>query len=212
MDQGVGHVVKKLREERNWSQARLAVEADMSVSGVSMIENGQRNLTTTTLAKLARAFGVEIGDLFPKGQNSLWHEEGTSLEDGPSLEELHFAAMCVSRWLIVPEEKWAAAWPLDLHPAEAMIRVREMDDELFALMPLIAEQERGLPITKRQVNGRYRQAWLRYLTGVGAAHRCGVANGLITPEENLNDLAERLGAQPVTPIERSVGAASPKDA
>lgn len=66
MDQGVGHEIKRLREERGWSQAKLAVEADMSVSGVSMIENGQRNLTTTTLAKLARAFGIEIGDLFPK--------------------------------------------------------------------------------------------------------------------------------------------------
>ena len=56
MDQGVGHEVKRLREQRDWSQAKLAVEAEMSVSGVSMIENGQRNLTTTTLAKLANAF------------------------------------------------------------------------------------------------------------------------------------------------------------
>ncbi len=71
MDQGVGHVVKRLREERDWSQAKLAVEADMSVSGVSMIENGQRNLTTTTLAKLAKAFGLEVRDLFPLGQAPL---------------------------------------------------------------------------------------------------------------------------------------------
>ena len=67
-DQGVGHEVKRLREKRGWSQAKLAVEADMSVSGVSMIENGQRNLTTTTLAKLARALDVELSDLFPKAQ------------------------------------------------------------------------------------------------------------------------------------------------
>lgn len=71
IDQGVGAEIKRLRSERDWSMARLAVEADMSVSGVSMIENGKRNLTTTTLAKLARAFGVEVGDLFPKGQASL---------------------------------------------------------------------------------------------------------------------------------------------
>lgn len=71
MDQGVGAQIKRLREERDWSMAKLAVEADMSVSGVSMIENGKRNLTTTTLAKLARAFGVEVRDLFPLGQASL---------------------------------------------------------------------------------------------------------------------------------------------
>lgn len=76
MDQGVGHEVKRLREECGWSQAKLAVEADMSVSGVSMIENGQRNLTTTTLAKLASAFGVEVADLFPKEQSRLPFENG----------------------------------------------------------------------------------------------------------------------------------------
>ena len=70
-DQGIGREVKRLREERGWSQAKLAVEAEMSVSGVSMIENGQRNLTTTTLAKLARAFSLEIPDLFPKAQAPL---------------------------------------------------------------------------------------------------------------------------------------------
>ncbi len=75
MDQGVGRRVKELREERNWSQAKLAVEADMSVSGVSMIENGQRNLTTTTLGKLAGAFGVEVADLFPKAEAPLPFED-----------------------------------------------------------------------------------------------------------------------------------------
>ena len=70
-DQGVGAEIKRLREEREWSMAKLAVEADMSVSGVSMIENGKRNLTTTTLAKLATALGVEIRDLFPLEQAPL---------------------------------------------------------------------------------------------------------------------------------------------
>ena len=74
-DQGVGARVKGFREERGWSMAKLAVEADMSVSGVSMIENGKRNLTTTTLAKLARAFGIEVGDLFPKLEAPLWSHD-----------------------------------------------------------------------------------------------------------------------------------------
>src|SRR5918997_2368421 len=70
-DQGVGREVKRRREEHGWSQTRLAVEAGMSVSGVSMIESGHRNLTTTTLAKLAKALGVEVGELFPKAQAPL---------------------------------------------------------------------------------------------------------------------------------------------
>ncbi len=68
MDQGVGRQVKRLRKAKGWSQTRLAVEASMSVSGISMIENGYRNLSTATLAKLAEALGVEVRDLFPLEQ------------------------------------------------------------------------------------------------------------------------------------------------
>ena len=71
LDLGVGREVKRLREAKDWSQAKLAVEAGMSVSGVSMIENGHRNLSTATLAKLAQALDVGIGDFFPTGQEPL---------------------------------------------------------------------------------------------------------------------------------------------
>jgi transcriptional regulator with XRE-family HTH domain len=78
-DQGVGREVKRLREAKGWSQTKLAVEAGMSVSGISMIENGHRNLSTTTLAKLAKALGVGVRDLFPLEQvplPSLDHRHG----------------------------------------------------------------------------------------------------------------------------------------
>jgi transcriptional regulator with XRE-family HTH domain len=78
-DQGVGREVKRLREVKGWSQTKLAVEAGMSVSGISMIENGHRNLSTTTLAKLAEALGVGVRDLFPLDQAplpNLDHERG----------------------------------------------------------------------------------------------------------------------------------------
>jgi len=78
MDQEIGREVKRLREARGWSQAKLAVEAQMSVSGVSQIENGRRNLSTATLAKLAEALDVEVSDLFPKAQAPLpLEDEGT---------------------------------------------------------------------------------------------------------------------------------------
>jgi transcriptional regulator with XRE-family HTH domain len=70
-DQGVGREIKRLREAKGWSQTRLAAEAGMSVSGISMIENGYRNLSTTTLARLAEALGVEVRDLFPLAQAPL---------------------------------------------------------------------------------------------------------------------------------------------
>ncbi|PLS85039.1 MAG: hypothetical protein CYG60_14720 [Actinobacteria bacterium] len=67
----VGREVRRLREERGWSQAKLAAGADMAVSGISQIETGVRSPSAATLSKLARAFGVEVADLFPKAQAPL---------------------------------------------------------------------------------------------------------------------------------------------
>lgn len=62
----VGQEIRRLREARAWSQAKLAAAADMGVSGVSQIETGIRNPSAVTLGKLARALDVEVADLFPK--------------------------------------------------------------------------------------------------------------------------------------------------
>jgi transcriptional regulator with XRE-family HTH domain len=67
----VGQEIRRLREEKGWSQAKLAAAADMGVSGVSQIETGSRNPSAVTLAKLADALDVEVADLFPKGQSPL---------------------------------------------------------------------------------------------------------------------------------------------
>ena len=67
----VGREVRRLREERDWSQAKLAVEAGMAVSAVSQIENGKRSPSASSLTKLARALGVGVRDLFPLGQAPL---------------------------------------------------------------------------------------------------------------------------------------------
>lgn len=60
----VGEKIKRLRENRGWTQPHLAVEAGVAVSAVSQIENGRRSPNVGTLDKLARAFGVEVVDLF----------------------------------------------------------------------------------------------------------------------------------------------------
>jgi transcriptional regulator with XRE-family HTH domain len=67
----VGREIRRLREEKGWSQAKLAGAAGMGVSGVSQIETGARNPSAVTLAKIAEALGVEVADLFPKEQPPL---------------------------------------------------------------------------------------------------------------------------------------------
>lgn len=71
----VGQEVRRMREKRGWSQAKLAAGADMAVSGISQIETGARSPSAATLTKLARAFGVEVADLFPKVEVPLWLDE-----------------------------------------------------------------------------------------------------------------------------------------
>jgi transcriptional regulator with XRE-family HTH domain len=67
----VAQEIRRLREEKGWSQTKLAAAADMAVSGVSQIETGVRNPSAVTLTKLANALEVEVADLFPKGQAPL---------------------------------------------------------------------------------------------------------------------------------------------
>jgi transcriptional regulator with XRE-family HTH domain len=62
--------VRELRAARNWSQERLAEEADLHRTYVGGIERGLRNVSMYNIAKLAHAFGVPIAELFPKGRKS----------------------------------------------------------------------------------------------------------------------------------------------
>lgn len=187
--------VKRLRQSRKWNQTELAYHAGLAPSVISQIENGKRSPSARTLRKLAEALEVEVADLFPKVQAQL------PLEDTPSLEELHVAAGCLTDWLVRLETQWESAWSKDLSPREALRIVREMTAEFGALKPLMAEQERDLPITRRAINGRYRQAWLRGFTGLQAAHNCCVAAGLIRQEETLNAAEAKLGEAPGRPLE-----------
>src|SRR5215217_7451170 len=66
----IGHNIRRLREQKGWNQTELGFHANASPSIISLIENGKRNPSTTTLAKIAGAMGVEVVDLFPKGGRS----------------------------------------------------------------------------------------------------------------------------------------------
>lgn len=62
--------VRRLRQERGWTQTQLAFHSDLAPSVISQIENDKRNPSASTLRKLAGAFDVEVADLFPKGQST----------------------------------------------------------------------------------------------------------------------------------------------
>ena len=82
--------IKYFREHRSWSQADLAEYSDISIPFLSEIERGNKWPYPDTLAKIARALGVKIHELF-------W-------EAPLSNEEQGFAAMVVNEMLAAQKE------------------------------------------------------------------------------------------------------------
>ena len=114
----VGREIRRLREARGWSQAKLAGDTGMGVSGISQIETGARNPSAVSLAKIAGALGVEVGDLFPKAQAPLPDLEDERREDRRAaalrdvLEDLRLTAERYERYHTAQEklDEFRAGW------------------------------------------------------------------------------------------------------
>ncbi len=70
--------LKRIRNERGWSQRRLATEAGVDQVTVNHIETGKRSPNVETLEKLARALDVEVADFFPKAEPLLFERDETA--------------------------------------------------------------------------------------------------------------------------------------
>jgi len=62
----IGQVIRSLREEKGWSQEKLALEAGMTTSHVSRIERGERRMPTSRLDALAAALGTSSAAVYAK--------------------------------------------------------------------------------------------------------------------------------------------------
>lgn len=58
-----GGNVRRCREQRGWTQQRLADEAGLDRSYVSGVERGVRNPTVVTLVVLAKALDADVASL-----------------------------------------------------------------------------------------------------------------------------------------------------
>jgi transcriptional regulator with XRE-family HTH domain len=59
----LGNNVRRLRQEKGWSQEDYADRAGIHRTYVSDIERGARNPTVTVVEKLAKPLGLEAGAL-----------------------------------------------------------------------------------------------------------------------------------------------------
>ena len=60
----LGQAIKLCRTRRGISQTELALEAECSVSYLSMLENNKLDPTLSTMTKIAQALHVPVGILF----------------------------------------------------------------------------------------------------------------------------------------------------
>jgi putative transcriptional regulator len=59
--------LKILRAERDWSQAELGVQLDVSRQAVNAIETGKYDPSLPLAFKIARLFDMKIEDIFDDG-------------------------------------------------------------------------------------------------------------------------------------------------
>jgi transcriptional regulator with XRE-family HTH domain len=59
-----GRNLRRLREERGFSQESLAGHAGLHRTYVGAIERGERNVSLLNIVKLARALNVDVRELF----------------------------------------------------------------------------------------------------------------------------------------------------
>ena len=61
----VGMTIRKMRDDKGWTQIHLARKSGLQQSHISRLEAGEHSPSWKTLEKIARALGVEVGDLDP---------------------------------------------------------------------------------------------------------------------------------------------------
>ena len=71
--------IRELMEERNWTDYRLAKEANLSHSTVTNMFNRNNAPTLPTLEAVCRAFGITLAQFFAEGEEARLTEEQQKL-------------------------------------------------------------------------------------------------------------------------------------
>lgn len=61
----IGRAIRKARDKRGFTQEELALEAGLNRAYIGYIERGERNPSTETISKIAKALKVSARDLLP---------------------------------------------------------------------------------------------------------------------------------------------------
>lgn len=59
----IGNRIKEVREQNDYSQAKLAEETDLSVSYISHIENAKRKASLESIVRIVNVLGITVDEL-----------------------------------------------------------------------------------------------------------------------------------------------------
>jgi transcriptional regulator with XRE-family HTH domain len=59
-----GELVRRLRQERGYSQEEFSFRVGLHQTYISSVERGERNVTIQTADRIAMALGTKLSDLF----------------------------------------------------------------------------------------------------------------------------------------------------
>lgn len=63
--------IKRLRQEKGWSQEEVANKLDISINAYGAIERGETDVNLSRLEAISEAFEIDTADLFDKKGNNI---------------------------------------------------------------------------------------------------------------------------------------------
>lgn len=67
----VHDIIRKLREEKRWSQEEMASRVGMSKNGYAKVERGESRPSLDRLEKITQVLGIEMTELFNEDKKSV---------------------------------------------------------------------------------------------------------------------------------------------
>jgi transcriptional regulator with XRE-family HTH domain len=158
----IGEEIRRRRRQLGLTGTELAVRAGMAPSAVSQIETGKRTPSSASVIKLAAGLGVEVGDLYPKGQ--------PRLPETLAAEDVLAQAGVKTRWGAISDEDWNARLD-EVSTEQAMQLYEEVEAERLATLELRHQIAREGTLAEKTLAARM---WERYLVrAVRAAQAAG---------------------------------------
>ena len=139
----IGSNLRALRNRQGWGQQELARRAGITQPVISVLESGrQERARSDTLAKLAEALGVEVGDFFAEGAPPpIPDPPKTPLTDQKEDFDSAFAATDVVSAEVLREKVGAEFDAINGYIKQ--LKAAGVEEEAFPLRLALARQEKA---------------------------------------------------------------------